>query len=164
VGCGSRDAADSRVPLAGRDCDVGVPAVLTDSGVGALRIDAPVAQLALACDILDDTTMERGREGMPERRLTAILGSIATASTIANDRVWRIEIDSPRFRTRDSLGVGTTAGALRRRGAKIVAGGIATYAIVDGHCGLSFQLPAGPAGASAIPDSARVTRVLVTGC
>ena len=146
-----------------RDCDVGMPAVLTDSGVGALRINAPADAIRAACDVLGDTTLPLGREGMPERRMTVILGSVLTTSTIADGRVWRIEIASPRFRTRDSLGVGTTVGELRRRGARIIASGIASYALLDGHCGLSFQLPEA-AVPSAIADSARVSRILVTGC
>ena len=160
--CDTRGAGSpgERAP---RDCDVGMPAVLTDSGVGALRINAPADAIRAACDVLGDTTLPLGREGMPERRLTVILGSVLTTSTIADGRVWRIEIASPRFRTRDSLGVGTTVGQLRRRGARIIASGVASYALVDGHCGLSFQLPE-PISSSSIEDSVRVTRVLVTGC
>lgn len=158
--CGQGDAPDT----AGRDCAAGLPPVLTDSGVGALRVNVPMTQLRAACDILHDTTLQRGREGMTERRVTVILGSVATTSTVADDRVWRIEITSPRFQTRDSLGVGTTVGALRRRKATFVAGEVASYALVEGHCGLSFQLPDGPEEPASIPDSARVTTVLVTGC
>jgi hypothetical protein len=140
-----------------------MPPVLTDSGVGALRVNAPVEQLRAVCDILHDTT-RLGREGMPERRLTVVLGSVTTTSTVADGRIWRIEIASPRLRTRDSLGVGTTVGQLRRRSASIVAGEDANYALVKGHCGLSFQLRDGMGGPASIPDSARVTMVLVTGC
>lgn len=146
-----------------RDCDVGVPPVLTDSGVGALRIGSSVEAVRASCMALDDRVVQQGGEGMPERRLTVVLGSVSTTSTVAGGRVWRIEIASPRFRTRDSLGVGTTLGTLRGRGASIMAGEDAAYALVEDHCGLSFQLPKGP-GARNIADSVRVTLVLVTGC
>jgi hypothetical protein len=162
--CGTREAADAENPLTGRDCDVGMPAVLSDSGVGALRVNAPVETLRSVCDILHDTTLERGREGMPERRVTVILGTVTTTATVGNGRIWRIEIASPRFRTRDSLGVGTTVGELRRRNATLLAGEGGSYARVRSHCGLSFQLPPGPGGSTSIPDSTRVGMVLITGC
>jgi hypothetical protein len=101
---------------------------------------------------------------MPERRVTVVLGSVSTTSTVGDGRIWRIEISSPRFRTRDSLGVGTTVGTLRQRGATFVVGEDANYALVKDHCGLSFQLRDGVAGPASIPDSARVRMVLVTGC
>jgi len=160
VGCG---AANDELSTRQRDCGVAAIPSLTDSGVGALRVGASVGDVRAACTVLEDRVLAEGREGMPERRLTVVLGSVSTTSTVANGRVWRIEIASPRFRTRDSLGVGTTAGRLRRMGATFVAGEDANYALIDQHCGLSFQLP-DRGGAQRIPDSARVTTVLVFGC
>jgi alpha-D-ribose 1-methylphosphonate 5-triphosphate synthase subunit PhnH len=162
--CGTRQAPDADNTLQGRDCAVGTPLVLTDSGVGALRVNTPVETLHAACDVLLDTTLQTGSEGMPERRVTVIVGGVSTTSTVGDGRVWRIEIASPRFRTHDSLGVGTTVAELRRRNATIVAGEDATYALVKGHCGMSFQLNDAPGGAATFPESARVTMVLVAGC
>ena len=162
--CGAEETPRIENRVLGRDCAVGMPPVLTDSGVGALRVGARVDEVQAVCDILHDTTLRRGREGMPERRITVVLGSMSTTATVADRRVWRIEIASPRFRTRDSLGVGTSVGTLRQRGATLVVGEDANYALVPGHCGLSFQLRAGTGGPASVPDSARVRMVLVTGC
>jgi hypothetical protein len=149
------------------DCGAGQDAGLTGSGVGALRIGATVAEIRRKCLVVSDTTLAQGNEGMPERRLTALVGSETTTATIVDDRVWRIEINSPRFRTTDSLGVGSTVRDLRGPEASLALGEGA-YVLRKDHCGLSFHLTSavGAFGKqlAAVPDSTQVRRVLVTGC
>jgi hypothetical protein len=108
-----------------------------------------------------------GNEGLPERRIAVVVGVDTIEATIDNNRVWRIEVETPRLRTADSLGVGTTASALNQRGATLAVGE-GVFAILPTHCGLSFQLNnvnvAQGRSWRTIPDSARVSRVLVFGC
>lgn len=136
--------------------------------MGALRIGAHVEDLRRRCLVLADTQLASGNEGMPERRLTVVVRSVSSIASIVGDRVWRIEIASPRLRTSDSLGVGSTVGQLRASPGRLAMGERGAYLVRSDHCGLSFQLrqrPDRPYEALAtIPDSTRVNLVLVVGC
>ena len=117
--------------------------------------------------VLQDTTLARGVEGQPERRMTVLVASTNTVATIVDDKVWRIEIGSRRFITRDSLGVGSTVADLRSPNARLALGEGA-YVLRSDHCGLSFRLSAGVGAFGGdlanVPDSTKVRTVLVTGC
>jgi hypothetical protein len=106
---------------------------------------------------------------MPERRVTVALGADSLDATIVDDRVWRIEVRTPRFRTADSLGVGSIVRDVRRGGSTTLAtGDRGVFALRRDHCGLSFQLagvsPGRDENWSRIPDTTRVALVLVFGC
>jgi hypothetical protein len=150
---------------AAQDCGVGQSSVLNENGLGAFRIGVSVADLGINCDIVQDTT-GAGTEGMPERRITVALASDSIAATVVEDRVWRIEIDSPNYRTPDRLGVGITGRELRRRQGTLATGEGRVFALLPDHCGLSFRLQgvAQNQGWNSLPDTARVDRVLVIGC
>jgi hypothetical protein len=161
--CTSRPDAETRA----KDCGGPMPAILTDSGVGRFRVGMAVADVYAACTVLRDAEVT-GHEGMAERRITVVLGSVSTTATVVDDRVWRIEIASPRLRTRDSLGVGSSVGDLRAAGARLAIGDAGAFVLRSDHCGLSFQLGGIRRSASLrladIPDSARVTSLLIVGC
>lgn len=148
------------------DCGVGPNEPLSSTGIGALTIGATVAEVRGRCMVLSDS-LEPGPEGQSERRLVVVTGAVNTAAAIVDDRVWRIYVATPRFRTTDSLGVGSTVRELRGAPA-VLARGEGTFVLRRDHCGLSFQLARGvPPGArtlDAVPDSVRVERVLVIGC
>lgn len=164
VACGN----DRRVSGSALTCGAGPATALSDSGVGALRISAHVEDLKRQCLVLTDTQLASGNEGMPERRLTVVVRSVSTTATIVGDRVWRIEIASPRFRTLDSLGVGSTVRQLRQSPARLAMGERGAYLVRSDHCGLSFQLPQQRdrpyQSLAAIPDSTKVNLILVVGC
>jgi hypothetical protein len=105
---------------------------------------------------------------MPERRVTVALGGDSLDATIVNDRVWRIEVRTPRFRTGDSLGVGSLVREIRRGRTSLATGDRGVFALRRDHCGLSFQLAGVPPGGgenwSRIPDTTRIAMVLVFGC
>lgn len=149
-----------------RTCGVSAAAELKGDGVGALRIGAIMATVRQQCVVLRDTAVQ-GSEGQAERRVTVVLGPVNTVATIVNDKVWRVEIESERFRTSDSLGVGSTVGQLRSPQATLALGEGA-FVLRKDHCGLSFKLNSavGEFGRrlERVPDSVRVSRVLVTGC
>jgi hypothetical protein len=149
-------------------CGVETPpalGALTPHGIGDLRVGAEVSALRARCAIVGDTTIP-GPEGTRERRVTVMLAAEPVTATVDGDSVWRIEVDSPVFRTADSLGVGSLGRQLKRGRGTIATGEGNVVALREDHCGLSFLL----AGATfrtrwtTLPDSARVRRVLIIGC
>lgn len=161
-------AACARSGEAAKDCGVDGPPRLLEYGVGALRVGATVQEVKQRCQVLLDTAMPLGNEGMPERRMTVVVGSVPLVATVSDGRVWRVEIVSPRLRTADSLGVGSRMRDLRSTTARLSAGEHGAYVVRSDHCGLSFQLPgvvgAPNMSATEIPDTATVGMVLVVGC
>src|SRR5216110_1580081 len=107
-------------------CGVGAVA-LQRGGVGDVHVGMPVAQLKARCIVVLDTTIELGAEGLPERRVVVLIGNDSLRVEIERDRVWRIDVTSPRMRTADSLGIGTTVRQLRRKGAKFIGAGDAGF-------------------------------------
>jgi hypothetical protein len=169
--CGTRnDAANDTAPPPAAEppaCGMGDRTVLTDSGIGALRIGATVAEVRSRCMVLSEDTAAPGPEGQTEHRLVVVTGSVNTTAAIVDSRVWRLYVASPLFKTTDSLGVDTRVSELRGPEARL-ARGEGTFVLRSDHCGLSFQLgPGVPPGAQtldAVPDSVRVERVLVIPC
>lgn len=173
----SSPAAPSRQPPGssgdGRTSSCG-PEIMTDDGIGELRIGASVASVRQKCNVVRDTTAP-GAEGMPERKLTVALSRDTVEAEIVNGQVWRLGVHSPRLRTADSLGVGTTlARLLQLRNPRGMTGEGKFFVASPEHCGMSFRLAnAGPgaqrgdldsAGLARLPKSAVVSEVLVFGC
>jgi hypothetical protein len=153
-----------------KQCGVG-PLALTGDGIGELRVGRTVASVREQCRVLEDKQLPHGNEGHPERRIKVVIAGSVFDATVVDDRVWRIEVLSAHARTRDSLGVGTTARELQRRGARPPSygeGGV--YTTIESMCGLSFRLGglqhpvAIKRGWQAIPPDARVDLVLMFGC
>ncbi|HEV7389462.1 MAG TPA: hypothetical protein VGN73_12700 [Gemmatimonadaceae bacterium] len=145
--------------------------VLSDGGVGKVRIGTRVDSVESQCRVLKDA-VQPGPEGMTERRVTVGFAEDSLEAEIVDDRVWRLDITSPRFRTADSLAVGSTLGDLLRHGrARGAVGEGRFFVLSSNHCGLSFELAGGiPAGKSrtwdqkelsTLPLTTRVKRILV---
>lgn len=124
---------------------------------------------------MGDTTV-MGAEGMPARIARVEVNGELVEAEIVDGKVWRLPIQSPRFRTADSLGVDTPLSRLlalpEPRG---MMGEGALYFASPAHCGLSFKLsatrPLPPSGQNwnlaalrRLPDSTKVTEVLAVGC
>jgi hypothetical protein len=148
--------------------------VITDEGIGQLRIGTTVESVRQKCNVVRDTTAP-GAEGMPARKLTVALSRDTVQAEIVDGRVWRIAVHSPRLRTADSLGVGTTlARLLQLRNPRGMTGEGKFFVASPEHCGMSFRLAnAGPgarrgdqdsAGLARLPRSSVVSEVLVFGC
>ena len=143
--------------------------ILTDEGIGALRIGMPVSAVRIACSVLRDTIVT-DMEGMPSRRVTIAVGADSAHGEIVDDKLWRVSVVSPGFRTADSLGVGSSIARFKSiKGAHAVRGEGAVYAAIPSHCGMSFQLtgfkPASGAVVLAnLPPSVTVLRVFIFGC
>ena len=151
----------------------GVP-VLTDDGIGELRVGRTVADVGQACQIVSDTT-QLGTEGMNEHVIVVRIDGDVVTGLVNDDKIQRIQVTSPRFRTRDSLGVDTPLAKIAAaRGAKFLPGEDGLYGFTGGHCALSFRfsIPLRPptgrdwtvATIQAAHGDATVDRVLITKC
>lgn len=157
--------------IAGQNCG---DKVIRDQSIGKLRIGMNVDSLKRQCHVTIDT-LQPGPEGMAERRVTVAFPPERLDAEIVEGRVWRIDVESPAFRTADSLGVGSSvADVLRRDEPNGGTGEGAFFLISKKHCGLSYQLSGGiPAGAnrrwdkealSTLPASMEVNKILVWDC
>jgi len=142
--------------------------VLSGNGIGDLRVGASVTELRTKCSVVSDSTIESGAEGLPERWIVVVLGHDSVQALISIDRVARIDVRSPHFRTADGLGVGSSARELRANSARVLPRGEESEFEVGlpTACGLRFRLE-GATGArtwTEVPIEATVDRVLVVGC
>ena len=164
--CGEELERPHRIPS--RTCGTDSTPVLTDEGIGAFTIGASVDTIRASCVLVRDTSFAMGAEGMPERRIAVVLGRDTVEATVEGGAVWRIEVATPRIRTQDSLGVGSTLGMLRRQPSEYLGYGEGgPFVRVRKHCGLSFDLTGVPPSHRTyeqIPDTATVEQVLVSGC
>ncbi len=171
----SSSASPSTTPAtsaSGRQVACGAE-VLGEEGIGELRIGATVEAVRERCNVVRDTTAP-GAEGMPARKLAVALSRDTVEAEIVDGRVWRIAVGSPRLRTADALGVGTSIGRLRQlKDPRGMMGEGQFFVASPQHCGMSFRIAnAGPrargdmdrAGLFRLPDTAAVAEVLIFGC
>ncbi len=147
---------------------------LSNDGIGDLLVGKSVDETKRLCDVASDSP-QRDAEGQMQRTLVVQLGGETILAAIVDNKVWRLDVRTPRFVTKDSLGVDTP---LRRiahmRGAQFAPGEDGVYGFVADHCGLSFRFslpvrpPAGGQWTVAAIDKdhgdAAVDRVLVRKC
>lgn len=148
---------------------------LTGSGVGALQIGMSSEELAEQCHVAADTTIT-GIEGQPQRIAHVVAGADTIRTEIVDGAVWRINIETPTWRTTDSLGVGSPVADLLELPETQGFTGEGNLVIASPrHCGLNFRVDAGdapPPAAGAwddaalrrLPDTATVDLILITGC
>jgi hypothetical protein len=147
--------------------------ILSDEGVGKIRIGESIEALRRDCTVVRDTT-ELGAEGMPARMASVVFPRDTVEAEIVDGKVWRVAIDSPHFSTADSLHVGTPlARLLRLRTPQGMTGEGALFVMSPDHCGLSFRLsdngtPAlrdpSRAALSRLPAATHVSTILIVGC
>jgi hypothetical protein len=142
-------------------------------GVGNLRIGESVDSVKARCTVLRDTT-QQGLEGMQERRMLVGFGKDTLDAEIVDGKVWRLDVRSPAFQTRDSIAVGSPLRWLLGENARGLVGEGVLAVVSPDHCGLSFILSGGIPGArvrswdkealTRLPASTSVKRILVLGC
>ncbi|MEP6858615.1 MAG: hypothetical protein ABI994_09520 [Gemmatimonadales bacterium] len=148
--------------------------VITDEGIGHLRIGATLESIKQKCRVLRDTTVS-GPEGMPARKLAVAFSKDTVDAEIVDGRVWRIAVHSPGLRTAGLIGVGTlNQRLLTLKDPRGVMGEGALFVVSPQHCGMSFRLAnTGPrgmrgdldrAGLFHLPIESTVSEVLVFGC
>ena len=155
-------------------CGISGQPVLTDEGLGELRIGRSSADIKRLCEVASDAD-QQSSEGTMERVIALRISGEIVPATIVNDRVWRVAITTPRIRTADSIGVDSPLSRIASlRGAQFFPGEDGVYAFVADHCALSFRFslplrpPKGgqwtPAAISKEHGDAVVDRVLLTEC
>lgn len=173
---GDRGGVAVRVaPAPERTCGVADTTRLSGTGIGLLRIGAPVAEVRSHCRVRSDS-VEADAEAMPQRVLVLDVAGAPVRALVADDRVWRVEIDGPAFQTVDSLRVGSTlSDLLARPEAAAAEGDGRIYVMVPRHCGLSFRLAPVPGDdehraewsardLARLPGRTAVDLILVIGC
>lgn len=166
-------STDSTPPLA-KDCGISGLPVLTDNGIGELREGRSVDDIKKLCEVISDSD-RAGSEGMKERVLVVRVGGETVQAVVNDDRIYRIEVSSPRLATTDSLAVDTPLHRIAvARGARFLPGEDGVYGFVADHCAMSFRFsvplraPRGGDWTVATIDSvhgdAAVDRILITKC
>jgi hypothetical protein len=150
------------------DCGVTSTSVMTGRGLGALIVGRPVAEIRVLCDVVLDT-VRNDAEGDPARHLAVRIGNDTIGAIIESNRLERVEVRSRKYRTGDSLGVGSAVHAMQAHGAKIEGFGEGDfYVSLVRDCPMSFRLappPRTPARTwKEFPSSSRVDLVLLLGC
>jgi hypothetical protein len=147
---------------------------LSGRGVGALRIGMSVDAVRRACRVLSDTT-RLASEGQRARFIGVGFGKETLEAEIVKERVWRIDVRSPGFKTNDGLGVGTPLSRLLSlKSPRGLTGEGQLFVVSPDHCGLSFRLSDNGsssrsqnwdrAALSRLPSGTVVDRVLAVGC
>ncbi|MBA2292748.1 MAG: hypothetical protein H0W15_09885 [Gemmatimonadales bacterium] len=174
-GAGDRDAApvDSASPSVAVVDSMPPIAVMSGNGVGCFQIGMSVPSASGACPALADTVVQ-GPEGMMVRELRSGADDGGLVAWIEADTVRRVVVTDLRWRTVDSLGVGTELDALLARpGATAIEGEGRLFVTLPTHCGLSFRLAARRGAAvesidelvrTVLQRNTLVDQVLVFGC
>lgn len=147
---------------------------LSGRGVGALRIGMSIDAVQSACRVLGDTT-RLASEGQRARFIGVGFGTETLDAEIVKERVWRIDVRSPGFKTSDGLGVGTPLSRLLSlKSPRGLTGEGQLFVASPDHCGLSFRLSDNGANArsqewdraalSRLPSGTVVDRILAVGC
>ncbi len=155
-------------------CGVSESTRLTDEGIGDLTRGRSVSEVKRLCDVQGES-QRRGADGQTRRVLTVEIGAEIIPAVVVDDKIFQIEINTPRFATDDSLGVDTPLRRIAQmRGAQFAPGEDGVYGFVAARCGLSFRFslplrpPAGGQWTVATIDrdhgDAAVDRVLVKRC
>jgi hypothetical protein len=121
-------------------CGIRGAPVLTSLGIGNLQVGRTIDVVKRTCRVIRDN--QEMSEGSPERVVTLMIDNDRIRVTVLNGLVWRLEVTSPRFQTRDGLHVGTSLSRLVARGGiRLLEGEDGLYVTLASHCGLSFHFP-----------------------
>jgi hypothetical protein len=171
-----KPATKSAIPVVSRS-----PAVLsndnllTGDSVGSAIVGVTQAALSSRVHFVRDT-IELGMEAIPESIAVVVVGADTIRGAIDSGRIYRFSVESERFRTVDSLGVGSTlARFLSEPGLYAITGEGAVFLQSPRHCGLSFRLAeAGELGDAPdsvgfaellrLPPTTPIAEILVLGC
>lgn len=167
-------SADSAPAVVARNCGVSGLPRLTDDGIGELKEGRSVAEIKDLCEVMSDSERQ-GSEGMKERVLVVRVGEETVQAIVNDEKIYRIEVSSPRLATTDSIAVDTPLHRIATaRGARFFPGEDGVYGFVANHCAMSFRFsvplraPRGGDWTVAKIDSAHgdaaVDRILITKC
>lgn len=148
---------------------------LRPGGSGVFKIGTPAERILSECPSAIDTVM-LDEEGNPERVIVVrdSLGEIRVE--IAEGRVWRVRVTTPRATTDEGIGAGgPLASLLELPGLEVLTNAGQIFVTSSAHCGLSFRLNyvAEPAEISRswtrsdlerLPPSTAIEEVLLSAC
>jgi hypothetical protein len=159
---------------AGGDASCDDPQVLSGSGVGPVTVGRLIAAVRQDCEVVRDT-LEFDAEAAEQRVAYIRVAGDTVLAPIVDDRIRHIEVATPRIRTTESLGVGSSLSDLRIVGAltpMLEHAGL--YVQISNHCGVAYRLDYSldQAGLetppsrilSSLPDTLLVDQVLIAGC
>jgi hypothetical protein len=119
-------------------CGIRNAPVLTSLGIGNLQVGRTIDVVKRTCRVVRDTP--EMDEGGPERVLTVVIDNDRIRVTVHGGLVWRLDVTSSRFVTRDGLRVGTSLSRLAARGGvHLQEDKEGLYVTLASHCGLSFH-------------------------
>jgi hypothetical protein len=161
-------------------CDVN-EAGINDSTIGPLHIDEALPALRVRCPAVGDTLVAVSGSPFPARALRLIVVGAPVIIRHERDKVTAIRVESPFFRTNDSLGVGTSVAKFRNvRGIRMSKRVGEPYGILldRRRCGVTYELsgwgstlpltsddpPLRGAALASWSDSIVVRAVTVAGC
>jgi hypothetical protein len=184
AGCTSRDTKPPAPPAASPATTTTATAtssagctgrLVTNAGVGPIRIFASLDSIRQICPIVRDTTVQPQPGLAAEHLVSVLMGTDTAVVGVRRGRVVQIFLTGTRFATADSIGVGTTLARLLRF-AQTKGYGVAGDLLIatPTKCGLTFgmtgrypDLPDGLKDSTAlsrVPVTATVNRVRVDGC
>jgi hypothetical protein len=108
-------------------------------GIGPIRIGHTIPEIRRLCRIVRDTVM-RIDEGELGRIVTIALGGTTVRGVVSHDTLWRLDISSPLFATKDSIRVGMPLRDLLRPDVRATAGEGLLMIFPAAHCELSIAL------------------------
>ena len=151
------------------------PILITGDSIGPVPARGTAAQLRRASQVVRDT-VEEGIEAVPESIIVISVRGDTVRAAMDSGRAYRLSVTSPRFRTADSIGPGTSLSRLLRdpRVFALTGEGEAWVALPT-HCGLRCALnDAGSLGDRSdsvgvkelrtLPPATSVREVLAFGC
>lgn len=163
-------------------CDINIT-LITDSSVGPLHVGESVGALRTRCPAVLDTTLSVRMTDRADSARALRLDVVGTPVVVRyeGNRVTVLLVESPAFRTSDSVGVGTSVAKFRNvPGIRVVRTAPQAEVVLRdrARCGMEFYLsgtgtpaPPGemdpPLTGSALgtwPDAIVVTAVRVSGC
>jgi hypothetical protein len=177
----AKDAEPSTVQSAQIASD---DALLTGDSVGPAIVGVAPSALSPRIKVIRDT-IEEGMEGIPESIAILLVAGDTIRAAIDSGRIYRFSVTSARFRTTDSLGVGTPLSRLLSEpGIYAMTGEGAVFVWSASRCGLGFRLwdvadreaawdpgrlgdapdSVGVAELRRLPQSTTVGEVIVVGC
>lgn len=157
-------------------------ALLTGDSIGPAIVGAERNALSPRVRVIRDT-IEQGTEGINENITILLVAADTVRAAMDSGRIYRLSVTSPRFRTVDSLGVGTPlARLLREPGIYAKTGESEVHVWLASRCGLGFGIwdsakrdwnpgglgdapdSVGVAQLSRLPHSTTVGEVIAVGC
>jgi hypothetical protein len=150
------------------------PQLMSGAGVGPVAVGRLISAVRQDCEVVRDT-LELDAEAAEQRVAYIRVAGDTVLAPIVDARIRHIEVATPRIRTTDSLGVGSSLGDLRHIGAltpMLEHAGL--YVQIPNQCGVAYRLDysLNQAGLetppsrilSSLSDTILVDQVLISGC